>query len=234
MVIIAPSLLSARLAYLAEDIKEVEYGGAQWLHVDVMDGHFVPNMTFGVAWVEAIRRETALPLDVHLMVTAPERYVQQFVQAGADRITVHVEATMHVHRTIALIRSLGASPGVALNPGTSLATVDTLLEEIDLLLIMTVNPGFGGQSFIPHMLPKIQAAHARIATSPASRARHLQVDGGIDATTIRAVVQAGATCCVAGSAIFQQPDRIQALETLRQCAQFGAHAPPNGTSCASQ
>lgn len=189
MIKIAPSILSADFARLGEEIKDVEKGGADYIHVDVMDGHFVPNITIGPLIVEAVRPITSLTLDVHLMIEQPDRYIPEFAKAGADIITVHVEACPHLHRTIQLIRSFGIKAGVVLNPHTPVSTIQHVLEDIDMVLLMTVNPGFGGQSFIHAVLPKIQEVSRMV------RERGLQVDievdGGVNAETARLCVEAG-------------------------------------------
>lgn len=197
---LAPSILSADFAHLGDQIAQTEAAGADYIHVDVMDGRFVPNLTIGPMIVQAVRRSTRLPLDVHLMIVEPERYLESFVQAGADLLTVHVEACPHLHRTVQQIHELGARAGVALNPATSLYTVEEILGDVDLLLVMTVNPGFGGQTFIDHMLNKIERARSMIDRLDGST--ELEVDGGIGPYTAPAVVKAGAQVLVAGSAVF--------------------------------
>jgi len=213
MIKIAPSILSADFARLGEEIKDVEKGGADYIHVDVMDGHFVPNITIGPLIVEAIRPITSLTLDVHLMIEQPDRYIPEFAKAGADIITVHVEACPHLHRTIQLIRSFGIKAGVVLNPHTPVSTIQHVLEDIDMVLLMTVNPGFGGQSFIHSVLPKIQEVSRMV------RERGLQVDievdGGVNVETARLCVEAGANVLVAGSAIYNEKDRAQAIRIIR-------------------
>ncbi|WP_342044330.1 ribulose-phosphate 3-epimerase [Bacillus sp. OTU530] len=213
MIKIAPSILSADFARLGEEIKDVEKGGADYIHVDVMDGHFVPNITIGPLIVEAVRPITSLTLDVHLMIEQPDRYIPEFAKAGADIITVHVEACPHLHRTIQLIRSFGIKAGVVLNPHTPVSAIQHVLEDIDMVLLMTVNPGFGGQSFIHAVLPKIQEVSRMV------RERGLQVDievdGGVNAETARLCVEAGANVLVAGSAIYNEKDRAQAIRVIR-------------------
>ncbi|AKS38002.1 ribulose-phosphate 3-epimerase [Anoxybacillus gonensis] len=214
MIKIAPSILSANFAKLGEEIVDVERGGADYIHVDVMDGHFVPNITIGPLIVEAIRPVTTLPLDVHLMIEQPDRYIPTFAKAGADYLTVHVEACPHLHRTIHLIKEHGVKAGVALNPHTPIAMIEHIIEDIDLVLFMTVNPGFGGQSFIPAVLPKIRAFSTLVRERGLSV--EIEVDGGIHAETAKRCVQAGANVLVAGSAIYNQADRAQAIRAIRE------------------
>ncbi len=197
---IAPSILSADFGRLAEEVRAVEAAGADWIHVDVMDGRFVPNITIGPLIVRAVRQATRLPVDVHLMIVEPERYVADFVKAGADLVSVHVEASPHLHRTVQQIRAAGAKAGVVLNPHTPEESVRCVLEDVDLVLVMSVNPGFGGQSFIPSALPKIAALRARI--DAIGRDIALEVDGGVARGTAEQVVAAGADVLVAGSAVF--------------------------------
>lgn len=213
MVKIAPSILSADFAKLGAEIQEVEAAGADWIHVDVMDGHFVPNITIGPLVVEAIRPVTKLPLDVHLMIENAEQYVETFAQAGADYITVHVEASPHLHRTIQMIRNAGAKPGVVLNPHTPIEAILPILSEVDLVLFMTVNPGFGGQAFIPEVLDKVSALRAIIDDKGYDI--DIEIDGGINEETIQDAVRAGANVFVAGSAIFNKEDRAKALQGIR-------------------
>jgi ribulose-phosphate 3-epimerase len=211
---IAPSILASDFLSLKDQIKLVEQGGADWLHLDVMDGHFVPNITIGPPIVKSIRSHTSLPLDVHLMIEDPDRYLEAFRQAGADHITVHQEACTHLHRTIGRIKELGAVAGVALNPATPVALLRDIIQDVDLVLIMSVNPGFGGQRFIPDCVRRISEANA-LAQSVGKQI-YIEVDGGIDPTTAMAVVQAGANALVAGTAIFRQGDIVNAVARLRK------------------
>ena len=200
MKIIAPSILSADFSVLGEEIAAVEAAGADWIHIDVMDGHFVPNITMGPGVVKSLRKMTVLPFDVHLMIENPEQYIQPFAEAGSDRITVHMEALIHLHQTVSQIKELGLKAGVSLNPATPLSFVESILTDIDLLLIMTVNPGFGGQQFINTMLPKIRQARELIDRfAPAVL---LEVDGGVTLTNLPAILKAGADVLVAGASIF--------------------------------
>ena len=215
MIKLAPSILSADFAKLAAEVQEVEQAGADWIHVDVMDGHFVPNITIGPLVVEALRPHTKLPLDVHLMIEQPSRYVQAFAKAGADLISVHVEADPHLHRTIHLIRELGVKPGVVINPATPVETLGPVLADVDLILLMTVNPGFGGQKFIASVLDKIRRLRAMVDERGLSHI-DIEVDGGIHAETAPLVVEAGANVLVAGNAVFGRPDRARALAELRE------------------
>jgi len=212
MIQIAPSILAANFAKLGEEVKEVEKAGAQLIHIDVMDGHFVPNISFGSIVLDAIRPLTDLPLDVHLMIENPDQYIEQFAKAGADYITVHVEACRHLHRTIQLIRSLGVKPGVVLNPHTPIESIQHILEDIDMVLFMTVNPGFGGQQFIHSVVPKIEALATIIKERNLDIA--IEIDGGINAETIIPCAKAGATIFVAGSAIYSKEDRTAALQEI--------------------
>jgi ribulose-phosphate 3-epimerase len=198
--LIAPSILSADFGILRDEVRAVEAAGADWIHVDVMDGRFVPNITIGPLVVRAVRASTKLPLDVHLMIVEPERYVADFAKAGADRISVHVEASPHLHRTLQQIRAAGAKAGVVLNPHTSEELIRHVLPDVDLVLVMSVNPGFGGQSFIPSALPKIAALRRMIDS--AGLPVELEVDGGVSRSTSRSVIDAGASVLVAGSAVF--------------------------------
>ena len=213
---IAPSLLSADFGHLADQIEAVERGGADLLHVDVMDGHFVPNLTIGPVVVQAIRKASDLPLDVHLMIADPDRYIEAFADAGARGLTVHVEASIHLHRTVAAIKELGCRAGVALNPATPVGSLDEIAADLDLVLVMSVNPGFGGQAFIPRSESKVRAVRA-LLDERGSRAV-IEVDGGIDTTTAPVVVGAGARILVAGHAIFSHADPAAALRRLRTAA----------------
>jgi ribulose-phosphate 3-epimerase len=199
-VLVAPSILSADFAGLGDDVRAVERAGADWIHVDVMDGRFVPNITLGPPIVRALRRVTTLPLDVHLMIVEPERYVDAFCEAGADIVSIHAEACTHLERTLSHIRKLGKKAGVVLNPHTSEEALNYVMHTVDLVLVMSVNPGFGGQAFLPSVLPKIERIRAMIGNHPI----RLEVDGGIQAETARQVIAAGADVLVAGQAIFGQ------------------------------
>ncbi len=207
--LVAPSILSADFARLGEEINDVAAKGADWVHIDVMDGHFVPNITIGPLVVKAARAITDLPLDVHLMIENPDRYLADFAQAGADWLVVHAEAVAHLHRSVQHIKSLGVKAGVALNPHTSESVLDYLLPELDLVLVMSVNPGFGGQSFIEATLPKITRLRERI--DAAGLPTLIQVDGGVKPTNAQRVVDAGAHVLVAGSAVFGADDRAAAI-----------------------
>jgi len=210
---IAPSILSADGSRLGEEIAAVEAAGADMIHIDVMDGHFVPNLTLGPGLVASLRKTTRLPLDVHLMIENPERYIEAFAKAGSDRITVHAEASVHLHRAIAMIREQGVRPGVSLNPATPLVLIEPILPDIELLLLMTVNPGFGGQQFIGGMLPKISHAKAMIdAVAPEVL---LEVDGGVTLKNIRSIADAGADILVAGASIFDGCNYRETIGTMK-------------------
>ena len=214
---IAPSVLSADITRLGEQIERAVAGGADWLHVDVMDGHFVPNLTFGAPMIRALRRLTSVPLDVHLMVEHPERYLGEFADAGASVFTFHPEATIHVQRHLATARQLGMLAGLAFNPSSPLAILDEVLDDLDLILIMSVNPGYGGQSYIPHATDKIRRARALLDRRGSQAA--LEVDGGITGDTIVEAWSAGADAFVAGTAVFGEPDPGHAVRDLkRRCA----------------
>lgn len=202
MIKIAPSILSADFSKLAEEIKDVEQAGADYIHVDVMDGHFVPNITFGQLIVEAIRPVTKLPLDVHLMIQHPDQYIETFAKAGADYITVHVEACPHLHRTIHLIKSFGVKAGVVLNPSTPVETIKHIIDDVDMVLLMSVNPGFGGQNFIPNVIEKIKQVKEMAISKNLSV--EIEVDGGVNNETAKHCIEAGADVLVAGSAVFSQ------------------------------
>ena len=215
MIKLAPSILSADFARLGEQIAEVARAGADYIHVDVMDGHFVPNITIGAPVVAAIRAVTSLPLDVHLMIEHPERYISDFVDAGADIITVHVEASPHLRSTIEAIKDLGVKAGVSLNPPTPIGAAEEIVAHVDLVLVMSVNPGFGGQSFIPETLPKI--ASMRKILDDGKLGAELEVDGGINADNAREIVKAGADVLVAGNSIFKAGEGInRAIQRLRE------------------
>ncbi|MEW6430903.1 MAG: ribulose-phosphate 3-epimerase [Myxococcota bacterium] len=211
---IAPSILSADFGRLADEVRAVEAAGADYIHVDVMDGRFVPNITIGPVVVEAVRKATRLPLDVHLMIVEPEKYVGDFVKAGADLITVHQEACPHLHRTLQQIRAAGAKPSVVINPSTPLSAIEEVLGEVAQVLLMSVNPGFGGQSFIVSTVDKVRRLRGMLDARGLSQV-DIEVDGGINADTAKQVVAAGASVLVAGNAIFRQDDYRQAIASLR-------------------
>lgn len=217
MIKIAPSILSADFARLGEEVAAVDRAGADYIHVDVMDGHFVPNITIGPLVVESLRQVTSKPLDVHLMIANPERYIADFARAGADIITVHQEASSHLHRTVQLIKSLGKRAGVSLNPATPVETLDVILDELDLVLVMSVNPGFGGQAFIPSALAKIRALRRHI--DQRGLAAEIEVDGGVKVDNSAEVAAAGADVLVAGSAVFCTSDYAATITALRRAAQ---------------
>jgi ribulose-phosphate 3-epimerase len=213
MLKIAPSILSADFAKLGEEITAVEKAGADYIHVDVMDGHFVPNITIGPLIVEAIRPVTKLPLDVHLMIDNPVQYIEAFAKAGADYITVHVEACRHLHRTIHHIKSFGIKAGVVLNPATPVNTIEHILKDIDMVLLMSVNPGFGGQKFIPEVLPKIR--RVKEMADSIGKEIEIEIDGGVNSETAKLCIEAGANVLVAGSAIYDQEDYAAAISLIR-------------------
>ncbi len=216
MIKIAPSILSADFSKLGQEIKEVEEAGADYIHVDVMDGHFVPNITIGPLIVEAIRPATGLPLDVHLMIDNPEAYIETFAKAGASIITVHQEACIHLHRVLQQIKAAGVKAGVVINPGTPVEMIRDILPDVDLVLIMSVNPGFGGQSFLPLALDKVK--HIADWRKELGLTFEIEVDGGVNPETAKLCAQAGADVLVAGSAVFNQTDRKQAIAAIRQAA----------------
>jgi ribulose-phosphate 3-epimerase len=214
MKLIAPSILSADFTKLGEEIRDIEAAGADWVHVDVMDGHFVPNITMGPLIVEAVRQVTALPIDVHLMIEEPERYISDFAKAGASLISVQVEACVHLNRALQMVREAGLKAGVVLNPATSVESVRWVLEYIDFVLLMTVNPGFGGQVFIPNSVKKIRAMRAMIDEMDLSTL--IEVDGGINETTIRNAAHAGTDVFVAGSAVFGSEDYAKTIKNFKK------------------
>lgn len=214
MNVVAPSILSADFTRLGDDIRAVEQAGADWIHIDVMDGHFVPNITMGPLVLKAVRQSTRLPLDVHLMIENPDQYIQDFVDAGADYVSVHVETCVHLHRTIQLIREAGAKAGAVLNPATPIAALDWVLNDLDMVLVMSVNPGFGGQAFIPSALGKISALRRII--DERSLETLIAVDGGVNDGTIEVVARAGADVFIAGSAIFGKPDYAAVIQNFKE------------------
>jgi ribulose-phosphate 3-epimerase len=218
---LAPSILSADFANLGADIAAVTRGGADQIHVDVMDGHFVPNISIGVPVVKSLRKATSLPIDVHLMITDPDRYLEAFVDAGANLLSVHVEVLPHLHRTITQIKKLGAKAGVVLNPSTPVVAIEEIAADVDFVLVMSVNPGFGGQVFIPHSIKKIQTVRA-LLDHAGNAAAAIEVDGGVDAATVEKVVHAGAEWLVAGNAIFGGGDAETAARALKEKAEMAA------------
>jgi ribulose-phosphate 3-epimerase len=218
---IAPSILSADFAALGAGIAAAENGGADFIHVDVMDGHFVPNITIGPPVVKSIKRVARVPLDVHLMITDPDKYAEAFVDAGADMLSVHIEVLPHLHRSVAFIQSLGIKAGVVLNPSTPAAALEEIAADVDFILVMSVNPGFGGQKFIPKSLQKVAAIRAMLDRAGNKKAP-IEIDGGIDLTNIAQAVQAGVEIVVAGSAIFNTPDPSAATRALKAAAGAGS------------
>lgn len=214
MVKIAPSILSADFGRLLESVRQVEEAGVDLLHIDIMDGHFVPNISFGPIVMKGIQGKTALPFDVHLMITDPDLYLEEFAKAGAAWLTVHAEACLHLHRTVQRIRSLGVKPAVSLNPATPLSAIEEILPDVEMVLLMSVNPGFGGQSFIEGTLDKIRRLRAMIDARGLKT--EIQVDGGVTLKNARAVAEAGATILVAGSAVFNTPDIPATVKAFRQ------------------
>jgi len=214
MIRIAPSILSADFTRLGDEIRAAEQAGADSIHIDVMDGHFVPNITIGYGVVEAVRKITRLPLDVHLMIEAPDRYIQNFIDAGSDILTVHYEAVVHLHRTVQVIREGGVKAGVSVNPATPVENLDDILADADMVLLMSVNPGFGGQKFIPASFERLKRLKARIVEKGLST--QIEIDGGIGTDNARKVADAGADILVMGSAFFNSPDYVSTMETLNE------------------
>lgn len=212
---VAPSILAANFGRLAEDVAAVAQAGADWIHIDVMDGHFVPNISFGPAVMQAVRGVTDIPFDVHLMISEPDKYIDAFVRAGADRITVHAEACTHLHRVIDQVKAAGVPVGVALNPATPLSAIEEVLADVDLVLVMTVNPGFGGQTFIPASINKLERLTTMLRVRQLHNKVDVQVDGGITADTAQLVRRAGANVLVAGSSIFGAADLQGAVKLIR-------------------
>jgi ribulose-phosphate 3-epimerase len=226
-VLIAASILAADFGRLGDEVAAAERGGADLIHVDVMDGHFVPNISVGVPVVKALKRLARAPLDVHLMITDPDRYLEAFVTAGAARVSVHVEVLPHLHRTIQQIRQLGAKAGVALNPATPVVVLEEVAAEIDQVLVMSVNPGFGGQTFIPRTESKLKAVRAML--DRAGNRAPIEVDGGVDPGNAARVVAAGASILVAGTSVFGEPDPAEGVRTLRAAGLAGLHTTPQST-----
>jgi ribulose-phosphate 3-epimerase len=222
MIRLAPSILAADFANLGAAIAAATRGGADQVHIDVMDGHFVPNITIGVPVVKSLRKVTTLPLDVHLMIEDPDRYIEPFIDAGANMVSVHVEVLPHLHRTITQIKKLGAKAGVVLNPSTPVSTIEEIAGDVDFVLVMSVNPGFGGQVFIPNSIRKIQ--NVRALLDRAGNSAPIEVDGGIDLTTVESVVRAGAEWLVAGNAIFGAADAEQAARAIKSKAESAVRA----------
>ncbi len=220
MVFIAPSILSADFGHLARDVEDVDRGGCDWIHVDVMDGRYVPNITIGPLVVEALRRVTTKPLDVHLMIVEPERWVDAFIDAGADGVTVHQEACVHLQRTIMAIKGRGKRAGVSLNPGTTEETLRYVAADVDLVLVMSVNPGFGGQRFLPSQLEKVRRIRA-LLDAAGNTGAVIEIDGGITVDNAAAVCEAGVDVLVAGSSVFGKPDRAAAIAALRAAGEAG-------------
>lgn len=219
-IMIAPSILSADFSKLGQEIRDVEKAGADWIHVDVMDGHFVPNITLGPMIVEAVSRSASLPLDVHLMIENPDKFIPAFAEAGAGFISVHTETCPHLHRTVELIKSSGCRPGVVVNPATPLSVLDWILEDIDFVLIMGVNPGFGGQSFIRSTLDKVHALKQTIVKKGLSTL--IELDGGVNRETIAEIAAAGTDVFVAGSAVFGSPDYAETIESFKKAVEGNA------------
>ncbi|MCX7711940.1 MAG: ribulose-phosphate 3-epimerase [Clostridia bacterium] len=219
MIKIAPSILSADFSRLGEDVQRIETAGGDIVHIDVMDGHFVPNITLGPPIIKALRKTTTLPFDVHLMIDNPDQYIENFAEAGADIITVHVEACKHLHRTIQKIKQCGKKAGIVLNPATSLSTAEWILSDIDMVLLMTVNPGFGGQAFIEPMIEKVRMLKERINEKGLNV--DIEVDGGIDLSNIYKITEAGANVIVAGSTVFNAPDMAKIIGEMKERAYKG-------------
>jgi ribulose-phosphate 3-epimerase len=229
--IIAPSILAADHGRLAEEIQTVERAGADWIHLDVMDGHFVPNLTFGPPIIGSLRNATKAPFDVHLMIEQPELSIDQYAAAGANHILVHPEASVHLHRTLARIRDLGAKPGVVMNPSTPIAAVAHVLHMVDLVLVMSVNPGFGGQKFLPEVLPKTRALRALI--DERGHGTRIAIDGGIDEHTVGRAAAAGASVFIAGNAVFKSKDYAASIRAIRENAARATLEPVANTGTAS-